>query len=258
MIVYKTEEEIMYMKESNYIVAKILSELKDLIKPEITTIELDRYAEKRIKEMGAKPAFKGYRGFPYSLCVSVNEEIVHGIPSQRKLKEGDIVSLDLGVFYNGYYGDAALTVAVGKVSPEDKKLLEVGKKALMIGISQAKEGNRISDISYAIQRYVEQNGFSVIRDFVGHGIGSSLHEDPQVPNYGFPGRGPKIKRGMVLAIEPMICAGNYAVEILPDRWTAVTKDRSKAVHFEHSVAVTNNGPLILSLLPKEKKEKKYA
>ncbi len=251
MIIYKTNEEIECMKKSNYIVAKILYELKNLIKPGIKTIELEEYASKRIKEMGAKPAFKGYRGFPYSLCVSINEEIVHGIPSQRKLKEGDIVSLDLGVFYKGYYGDAAITLGVGEISLESKKLLEVGKKALEIGINMVEEGNRISDISHAIQKFVENNGFSVIRDFVGHGIGSSLHEDPQIPNFGSPGKGPKIKKGMVLAIEPMIAAGGYEVEILPDSWTAVTKDRSRAVHFEHSVAVTNNGPLILSLLQEE-------
>ena len=176
---------------------------------------------------------------------------VHGIPSERRLKEGDIVSLDLGVYYKGYYGDAAITVGVGEVPPESKRLMEVGEKALEIGINMAKEGNRISDISNAIQKFVEENGFSVIRDFVGHGIGTSLHEDPQIPNFGPPGRGPKIKRGMVLAIEPMIAAGGYEVEILSDSWTAVTKDRSRAVHFEHSVAVTSNGPLILSSFNEE-------
>jgi len=251
VIIYKTEEEIKCMKESNYIVAKILRELKKMIRPGIKTIELEKYADKRIEEMGAKPAFKGYRGFPYSLCVSVNEEIVHGIPSERRLKEGDIVSLDLGVYYKGYYGDAAITVGVGEVPPESKRLMEVGEKALEIGINMVKEGNRISDISNAIQKFVEENGFSVIRDFVGHGIGTSLHEDPQIPNFGPPGRGPKIKRGMVLAIEPMIAAGGYEVEILSDSWTAVTKDRSRAVHFEHSVAVTSNGPLILSSFNEE-------
>jgi methionyl aminopeptidase len=258
VIIYKTEAEIKCMKESNYIVAKVLSELENLIRPGITTIELDRYAEKRIIEMGGRPAFKGYRGYPFSLCVSVNEEIVHGIPSNRKLREGDLVSLDLGVFYKGYYGDAALTVPVGKISSEDQRLLEVGKKALMIGINQAKIGNRISDISNAIQEYVEKNGFSVIRDFVGHGIGTSLHEDPQIPNFGPRGRGPKIKKGMVLAIEPMISAGRHEVEILPDHWTAVTQDRSRAVHFEHSIAIIDNGPLILSLFVDENMEIKYA
>ncbi|MCP2519763.1 type I methionyl aminopeptidase [Candidatus Aminicenantes bacterium AC-708-M15] len=251
MIIYKTEEEIECMKEANYIVAKILHELKEMIRPGIKTIELERYANKRIEEMEAKPAFKGYRGYPYSLCVSINEEIVHGIPSERKLKEGDIVSLDLGVYFRGYYGDAAITVGVGNISSESKKLLEVGKRALEIGISMAKEGNRISDISNAIQQFVEKNGFSVIRDFVGHGIGTSLHEDPQIPNFGPSGRGPRIKKGMVLAIEPMIAAGSHEVEILPDNWTAITKDRSRAAHFEHSVAVTNNGPLILSSLNRE-------
>ncbi|MFQ6083437.1 MAG: type I methionyl aminopeptidase [Candidatus Aminicenantia bacterium] len=256
MIIYKTEQEIEQMRQSNWIVARVLNELKEMIRTGITTLELDRYAEKRIRQMGGEPAFKGYRGFPNSLCASINEEIVHGIPSERRLKEGDIISLDLGVLYNGYYGDAAVTLPVGDVSQEKRKLLKVGKKALMIGISQAKEGNRISDISAAIQKLVEQNGFSVIRAFVGHGIGSSLHEEPQIPNFGLPGRGVMIKRGMVLAIEPMIVTGSYEVEVLTDNWTAVTKDRSCAAHFEHSVAVMSNGPVILSLL--SEKERKYA
>ncbi|HEK86463.1 MAG: type I methionyl aminopeptidase [Candidatus Saccharicenans sp.] len=247
MIIYKSEKEIELMKKSSQIVARILSELRELVKPGIETRELDFYAEKRTIELGARPAFKGYNGYPASLCVSVNEEIVHGIPSDRKLKEGDIVSLDFGVIYDGYYGDAAITVPVGQVSDLARKLIAVAESSFYRGMEQMKEGNRLSDISAAVQAEVERAGFSVIRAFVGHGIGQKLHEEPQVPNFGLPGHGPKLRRGLVLAIEPMIAAGKWEVEILDDGWTAVTKDRSLAAHFEHTVALTGEGPVILSV-----------
>lgn len=246
MIIYKNLEEIQAIKASNQIVAKILAELKTLIKPGVRTGELNEYAEMKSKEMGAIPAFKGYRGYPASLCTSINEEIVHGIPSSRTLGEGDIISLDFGVIYDGYFGDAAVTYPVGEISLKAKKLIEAAEQSFYKGIEQMKEGKRISDISFAIQTYVESQGFSVIRTFVGHGIGLSLHEEPQVPNFGQPGRGPKIKPGLVLAIEPMIAAGDWKVEILADDWTAITRDRSLSAHFEHTVALTQRGVEILS------------
>jgi len=252
MIIY-SQDEVRSIKRSNQIVAKILRELKTMMKPEIQTKELDEYAEMRAAEMGARPAFKGYRGFPSSLCVSINEEIVHGIPSARCLREGDIVSLDFGVLFEGYYGDAAVTYGVGEIGQRARKLIEAAEQAFGKAMEAMKPDNRISDISYAIQSYVESQGFSVIRAFVGHGIGLSLHEEPQIPNFGLPGRGPKIKPGMVLAIEPMIAMGDWNVEILDDNWTAVTKDRSLAAHFEHTVAMTQNGPLILSCPEEEEK-----
>ncbi|MBC7360869.1 MAG: type I methionyl aminopeptidase [Candidatus Aminicenantes bacterium] len=247
MIIYKSEAEIEMMRKSSQIVAKVLSELKELVKPGVETRELDIYAENRARELGAVPAFKGYRGYPASLCVSINEEIVHGIPSSRKLKEGDIVSLDFGVVYQGYYGDAAITLPVGQVSDLARKLIEVAERSFYRGLEQMKEGNRLSDISAAIQAEVEKAGFSVIRAFVGHGIGRSLHEEPQVPNFGLPGHGPRIKPGLTLAIEPMIAAGHWEVEVLDDGWTAVTQDRSLAAHYEHTVALTDNGVEILTL-----------
>ena len=261
MIIY-SQEEIRSIRRSNQIVAKILSELKKMIKPRIQTRELDEYAERRTAEMGARPAFKGYRGFPASLCVSINEEIVHGIPSSRCLQQGDIVSLDFGVLFEGYYGDAALTYGVGEISQKARRLIETAEQAFYKAMEAMKPENRISDISFAVQTYVEAQGFSIIRAFVGHGIGLSLHEEPQVPNFGLPGRGPKIKPGMVLAIEPMIAMGDWNVEILDDNWTAVTKDRSLAAHFEHTVAITSKGPVILSSLEQEdtfsQKDNQYA
>lgn len=247
MIIY-CEEEVRAIKRSNQIVATILNELEAMIKPGIRTKELDEWAEKRAREMGAIPAFKGYRGYPASLCTSINEEIVHGIPSSRSLREGDILSLDFGVLYEGYYGDAAATFPVGTITPQAKKLIQTAKEAFYKGLEQAKIGNRISDISHAIQSYVESQGFSVIRSFVGHGIGLSLHEEPQIPNFGLPGRGLKIKPGMVFALEPMIAMNDWNVEILDDNWTAITKDRSLSAHYEHTVAVTQEGAQILSLL----------
>jgi len=204
-------------------------------------------AEEYIKRHGGIPAFKGYRGYPRSLCVSVNEEVVHGIPGKRRLKEGDIVSLDLGVLMDGYYGDAAITVPVGKVSELAKKLIKVTEEALYRGIEMARPGNRLSDISHAIQTHVEKAGFSVVREFVGHGIGKQLHEEPQVPNFGPPNRGPRLEPGMVLAIEPMVNTGTWEVRILPNGWTVVTADGGLSAHFEHTVAITDNGPEILSL-----------
>lgn len=247
MIIYKTPQEIAAMRTSNQIVARILGELKALVRPGVSTRDLDTYAENRVLEMGATPAFKGYRGYPASLCTSVNEEIIHGIPSARVLKDGDIIGLDFGVLFEGFYGDAAVTVAVGEIGPEAQRLIAIAETAFFKGIAQMKTGNRISDISHAIQVCVESEGFSVIRSFVGHGIGHSPHEEPQVPNFGLPGRGPKIKEGLTLAIEPMIAAGDWKEEILGDGWTAVTKDRSLSAHFEHTVAMTSSGVEILSL-----------
>ena len=256
MIIY-CEEEISTIRKSNQIVAKILAELGRMITPGVQTKELDEYAELRVKEMNAIPAFKGYRGYPASLCTSINEEIVHGIPSSRRLRDGDIISLDFGVLYEGYYGDAAVTYPVGEITPKAKKLIKAAEETFYKGMEQMKPGKRISDISFAIQSHVESQGFSVIRAFVGHGIGLSLHEEPQVPNFGPPGRGPKLKSGMVLAIEPMIAMGDWDVEILDDNWTAITRDRSLSAHYEHTVAITQKGPEILSLSDEEKKNAPY-
>ncbi len=249
MIVYKTGPEIEAMRRSAQIVARILGELRPLIRPGVRTAELDALAESRARELGAVPAFKGYRGYPGSLCVSINEEIIHGIPSSRVLREGDLVSLDFGVLSDGFYGDAARTYPVGEVSPTARRLMAAAETSLLRGLDEFVEGRRISDISAAVQRHVEAEGFSVIRSFVGHGIGRELHEEPQVPNFGFPGRGPRIRRGLVLAIEPMIAAGDWDVEILGDGWTAVTKDGSLAAHFEQTVALTERGVEILSADP---------
>jgi len=246
MIVYKTEAEIARMRESSRITGRILAELEAMVKPGVRTSDLDAHAERRCKELGARPAFKGYRGFPGSLCVSINEEVIHGFPSARQLREGDLVSLDFGVFYQGYYGDAARTCPVGRVAPEALRLVRTATESFERGLLQLVEGNHLSDVSHAIQKAVEAAGFSVIRSFVGHGIGQELHEDPQLPNFGFPGRGPRIRRGLVLAIEPMIAAGGWEVEILNDGWTAVTKDRSLAAHFEETVALTDRGVEVLS------------
>lgn len=247
MIIYKTPQEIAAIRASNQIVARILGELKTLVRPGVRTRDLDAYAESRTKELGAKPAFKGYRGYPASLCTSVNEEIIHGIPSSRLLKDGDIIGLDFGVLYEGFYGDAAVTVPVGGIKPEAQKLIAAAEAAFFKGFAQMKTGNRISDISHAIQVYVESEGYSVIRSYVGHGIGHSPHEEPQVPNFGPPGRGPKIKEGLTIAIEPMIAMGHWEEQVLGDGWTAVTKDRSLSAHFEHTVAMTADGAEILSL-----------
>jgi methionyl aminopeptidase len=248
MILLKSPQELAKMEVANRIVAEVLAGITERVKPGIETRELDELAEEMCLSRGAAPAFKGYRGYPRSVCISVNDEIVHGIPGARRLKAGDLVSLDFGVKYQGYYGDAAVTLAVGEVAPRARKLLETTETALYAGIEQAQVGRRLSDISHAVQTVVEDAGFGVIREFVGHGIGRSLHEDPQIPNYGPPGQGPVLQAGMTLAIEPMTSAGTWQVKILKDGWTAVTQDGSYAAHFEHTVAVTVNGPLILSRL----------
>lgn len=248
MIVIKSEREIEMMREANQIVAETHLLLAESIKPGITTAEIDRIAEEHIRKRGAIPAFKGYQGFPATVCVAVNEQVVHGIPGSKRLEEGDIIGLDLGAVKNGYYGDAARTLPVGKVSPVAEKLIEVTKEALNRGIAEARSGNRLSDISHAVQLYAESHGFSVVREYVGHGIGRQMHEAPQVPNYGQPGRGPYLKKGMALAIEPMINAGGYEVRVMPDRWTVVTADGSLSAHFEDTIAITDDEPLILSRL----------
>jgi len=245
----KAPWEINLLRKANAIVAEVLYKLKEIIAPGISAWELNKIAEEIARGRGALPAFKGYRGYPFSLCVSVNEEVVHGLPLKEKvLKEGDIVSLDFGAVYEGYIGDAAITVPVGKVSPEAERLMEVTEKALYKAIEKARVGNRVQDISYTIQKFVEKKGYNVIRDFVGHGVGQSLHEPPEVPNFGKRGKGPRLLAGMVLAIEPMVVTGSHEIEILPDGWTAVTKDRGLAAHFEHSIVVTVKGPEILSRL----------
>ena len=248
MIVYKSPEEVEKMRAANALVAGVLSELQATVKPGVTAQELDTVAETRVREAGAVPAFKGYHGYPATLCVSINDAVVHGIPSPRELVEGDIVSLDMGVVLDGYYGDAALTVGVGAISDEAAELLAVTRAALNLAIARARVGGRVSDLGHAVQHHVESCGFSVVREFVGHGIGTRLHEEPQIPNYGRPGRGPHLKEGMVLAIEPMVNAGRPAVRVLDDGWTAVTVDGSLSAHFEHSVAVSKDGPVILSRL----------
>jgi len=247
MINLRTKEEIEKLRRSNRLVAQALLKVREAIRPGVTTAELDRIAEETIRKGGGRPAFKGYRGYPANLCVSVNEEVVHGIPGPRRLQEGDIVSLDLGVLMDGYYGDAAITVPVGKISEEAQKLIKVTEEALHKGIEKARVGNRLYDISHAIQSWVESFGFSVVRDFVGHGIGRQLHEEPQVPNFGPPNQGPRLMVGMVLAIEPMVNAGGWQVKVREDGWTVVTADGSLSAHFEHTIAITEEGPDILSL-----------
>jgi methionyl aminopeptidase len=249
MIILKTPAEIAVMAEASRVVAEALAIVKKAVCPGISTDELDRIAEEAIRARGAVPAFKGYRNYPKTLCASVNEQVVHGIPSKRKLKEGDIIGLDLGAIVGGFYGDSAVTVAVGRIREETAKLVQVTEEALYLGIKQAVVGNRLTDISNAVQQYVESAGFSVVTEFVGHGIGRQLHEEPQVPNYGKPGQGPRLQAGMVLAIEPMVNMGRSAVRVLEDRWTAVTVDGSLSAHFEHTIAVQPSGaPHILSQL----------
>ncbi len=236
------------MAEAGRIVAEALEEIRKNITPGVTTKELDELAESYILSKRAKPAFKGYRGYPASACTSVNEQVVHGIPSSVKLSEGDIISLDIGVNLNGFFGDAAITLPVGKIDKKAEKLLRVTRKALDEGIAKAVPGNRLSDISSAIQKCSEAGGYSVVRNFVGHGIGRSLHEEPQIPNFGKPGEGPMLREGMTLAIEPMVNAGSWEVEILKDGWTAVTRDRKLSAHFEHTIVITKNDQCILTKL----------
>jgi len=248
MVILKQPDEIDKARASNRIVAEVLSVLREKVKPGVTTRELDEIAEGVTEKRVARPAFKGYRGYPYSLCASVNEEVVHGMPSNRVLVEGDIIGLDFGVCYQGLYGDSAITLPVGRVSEQATRLMQVTEQSLYSAIHQACDGNRLGDISAAVQETVDTAGYSIVRDFVGHGIGKSMHEDPQIPNFGKKGRGIELKRGMILAIEPMVNAGKYKVKILSDGWTVITADGSLSAHFEHSVAITDNGPEILSKL----------
>jgi methionyl aminopeptidase len=242
MIILKTPDEIAVMAKASRVVAEALEVLMRAVRPGITTDELDRLAESEIRSRGAVPAFKGYRNYPKTLCASVNEQVVHGIPSKRVLKEGDIIGLDLGAIVEGFYGDSAVTVAVGPIDEKTANLVRVTEEALSLGIEQAVVGKRLSDISHAVQRHVEAAGYSVVTEFVGHGIGRQLHEEPQVPNYGKPGQGPRLQPGMVLAIEPMVNMGGPAVRVLEDRWTAVTADGSLSAHFEHTIAIQPSGP----------------
>ncbi len=247
-IVCKSASEIEKMRRSGRIVRQVLDTVKELVAPGVTTWDLERVAERKIRDLGAKPAFKGYYDYPCVLCTSINDEIVHGIPSERRmLKTGDIVSIDTGVVLDGFYGDSAITVPVGGgLIPQLEKLIEVTRDSLYKGIEAVRIGNTIGDVGAAVQQVVEANGFSVVREFVGHGIGTKLHEDPQVPNYGTPGSGPRLRDGMVLAIEPMVNIGRSETRLLDDKWTAVTQDGSYSAHFEHCVAVTKNGPMILT------------
>jgi len=249
VIVCKSPAEIAKMRVASQLVAQVLEDLAAMVAPGVSTADLDAAAEAKVRAAGAEPAFKGYRGYPATLCASVNEQVIHGIPSKTPMKAGDIVSLDMGVKLNGYYGDSAVTVPVGAVGEDVSRLLRVTQEALERGIAQVRLGGRISDIGHAIQQHVEVHGFSVVREFVGHGIGASLHEEPQIANYGEPGRGPRLAEGMTLAIEPMVNMGRASVKVLSDGWTAVTKDGSLSAHFEHTVAVTKDGPLVLTARP---------
>jgi methionyl aminopeptidase len=248
MIILKTPQEIALIAKASRVVALTIAFLRERVKPGITTADLDRWAEEFIVREGARPAFKGYRGYPATLCTSVNEEVVHGIPSTRKrLREGDIIGVDVGAVVEGCHGDAAVTLPAGEISEEAARLIRVTDASLAAGLAQVKVGNRLSDVSHAIQTVAEGEGYSVVTDFVGHGIGRNLHEDPQVPNFGRPGEGPRLKEGLVLAIEPMVNAGRSEVEVLADRWTVVTKDRKLSAHFEHTIALTADGPKVLTL-----------
>jgi methionyl aminopeptidase len=247
MIVLKSPREIAIMRQAGVILADVVDHLKAYVHAGLSTKEIDEEVEDFIVKRGATPAFKGYRGFPATVCISINDEIVHGIPSpHRRIKDGDIVGLDLGCIVDGYYADCAFTVAIGEISPSVRQLLDVTRESLELAIAQCTPGRRLSDVSHAVQRHVEAHGLAVVRAFVGHGIGRALHEEPQVPNFGDPGRGPQLRPGMVLAIEPMVTMGTYEVRILDDGWTAVTRDGSLAAHFEHTIAVTENGPDVLT------------
>ena len=247
MIVLKSEREIALMRRAGHILADVMDRLRALVKPGMSTLDVDADVEAFIMGRDARPAFKGYRGFPATVCISINEEVVHGIPSaRRRIKDGDIVGLDLGCIVDGYYADCAFTLAVGEVPPVVQKLLDVTRESLDLAIKECWPGRRLSDVSHAVQAHVEAHGFSVVRAFVGHGIGRALHEDPQVPNFGDPGRGPQLRPGMVLALEPMVTMGGWEVTILDDGWTAVTKDGSLAAHFEHTVVVTDGEPEVLT------------
>ena len=249
MIEIKTPDEIARMRKASRVVAEVLLQLKSRVKPGVSTAELDRFAEQRVREMGAVPAFLGYRGYPATLCVSINDEIVHGIPSpKRVIREGDIVSLDMGAVCDGFYGDAAVTVAAGEISGPARKLMDVTSKSLEMALSEVRAGARLGDVSHAVEKCALENGMSVVREFTGHGIGRHLHEEPSIPNFGKGGSGPVLKAGMTLAIEPMLCLGKADVVIKNDGWTAVSADGSLAAHYEHTVAVTEEGCDILSLI----------
>lgn len=248
MIIPKSKRELTIMADAGKIVAETHAELNKAVKPGVTTKELDKIAEDFILKQGAIPSFKGYFDYPASICASINEEVVHGIPSLRKLKNGDIISIDVGAVINGYHGDSAVTLPVGEITSEAKRLLEVTEQSLYAGIEKALVENRLSDVSHEIQTYVEGNGMSVVRDYVGHGIGSNMHEEPQIPNFGKPGRGPRLKPGMTLAIEPMVNLGTFEVKTLEDNWTVVTEDGKLSAHFEHTIAITEKGPQILTKL----------
>lgn len=249
MIIRKSADELRAMRKAGLVVARAHELVREMIRPGVTTLQIDQAVEEFLRKEGAIPAFKGYHGYPATICASVNEVVVHGIPSAEEvLEEGSIVAVDIGAFVDGFCGDSAWTYPVGEVNGNVDALLQVGEEALYRGIAQAVEGNRLSDISHAVQQYAESYGFSVVRDFVGHGIGREMHEEPQIPNFGPPGRGPRLKVGMTLAIEPMINAGGYHVEVLQDNWTVVTRDGSWSVHFEHTVAITDDGPRILTSL----------
>lgn len=248
MIILKTKREIEIMRKAGRLVAQAHELVKQNIKPGITTGELDRIVEDFLRSQNSIPTFKGYNGFPHSICASVNEEVVHGMPGKRKLQEGDIISIDIGATFEGYVGDSAKTHFVGEVSDEKRRLVEVTRQSFYEGIKFAKESYRLSDISHAIQQYVESAGFSVVRDYVGHGVGRKMHESPQIPNFGKPGKGPRLQEGMVLAIEPMINAGTYNVKVLDNNWTVVTVDGKPSAHYEHTVAITDGEPLLLTVL----------
>lgn len=247
-VVIKSEEELETLRQAGKIVARLLEKLSRAVRPGLKTRELDRMVAEEVARLGVRATFKGYRGFPAHLCVSINDEVVHGIPGERRLKEGDIVSLDLGITVSGLIADAAVTVGVGQISPEAQRLLETTYNALWEGIAQCKEGKRVGDISYAIQQYVESRGFSVVREYAGHGVGRQLHEDPQVPNFGLPGQGPLLLRGLTLALEPMVNAGGWATKLAPNGWTVLTADGSLSAHFEHTVVITDGEAEVLTML----------
>jgi methionyl aminopeptidase len=244
MITIKSAGELQLMREAGKLLGEVLTELESACRPGVTTNDIDRAADTLIRERGAVPGFKGYNGFPKSLCISVNEEVVHGIPGKRVIRDGDIVSLDCGLIYKGLWADSGRTVTVGQVSDEAQRLVDATRRALDIAIEQARPGNRVGDISAAVQSYVESQGFSVVRNFVGHGIGRNMHEEPQVPNFGVAGTGPLLRPGYALAIEPMVNAGSHEVEMLPDHWTVITADRKLSAYFEHTVLITEEGPVV--------------
>ena len=253
MIVCRSASELRRLRDANQLVGRVLQQMRQMVAPGVSTADLDALAEREIRAAGAVPAFKGYKGYPASICASINEQVVHGIPSPaRRLRDGDIISIDLGAKLDGFFGDSAITVGVGKISPKAAELLRVTEESLWKAIEAVRPGARVSDIGYAVQHHVEPFGFSVVREFVGHGIGSELHEEPQIPNYGEPGRGPRLAPGMVLAIEPMVNAGAAGVKVLQDGWTAVTEDASLSAHFEHTVAVTSDGVDVLSRVDTKK------